>query len=86
MLDVHLSATCSRNRFTADPGPVIDQLRQIAGDRLDILAMVAGTWAGYYRDTYSAVLCDALLEIPGARKWEASGRAQRGKKVHGTQT
>ena len=86
MLDVKLSAICSRNQYTRDPGPVIDELHRMAGDRLDILAKSAGTWAGYYRGEYTSVLADALLEIPGAAAWASVGRARRAKQPHSTQT
>lgn len=82
-LDVLLSAICSRNRYTTDPGPVIDELRAAAGDRLDILAHVAGRWAGFYESTHTALLCAALLEIPGAQAWVALGRERRDAPVHG---
>lgn len=72
-LNVALSAICGRNRYTKDPALVVDELRVMAGDRTDILAQVAGTWAGYYRDQYTQRLCDALLEIPGAEGWVELG-------------
>jgi len=82
-LDVLLSATCSRHRYTTDPGPVIDELRRIAGARLDILAHVAGRWAGFYESTHTALLCAALLDIPGADAWVTLGRERRDAPVHG---
>ncbi|WP_234057915.1 hypothetical protein [Microbacterium sp. NFH-22A-Y] len=82
-LDVLLSAICSRNRYTTDPGPVIDELRAAAGDRLDILARVAGSWAGYYGDEHTRTFSEALLEITGADAWVALGRERREAPVHG---
>lgn len=76
-LDVRLSAICGRNQYTKDPAPVIDELHQAAGDRLDILARVAGRWAGFYDSPHTAPLCSALLLIPGALEWVALGRARR---------
>lgn len=55
-LDVPLSAICSRYRYTTDAAPVIDELRRIAGDRVDILARVAGSWVGYYGDDHTRTL------------------------------
>lgn len=46
-LGVNLSAICSRNRYTDDPGPVIAELIETAGDRTDVLAREAGTSAGF---------------------------------------
>ncbi|AUG28722.1 hypothetical protein [Microbacterium hominis] len=82
-LDVLLSAICSRHRYTKDAGPVIDELRRIAGARLDILARVAGSWVGYYDDDHTRTLSEALREIPGADAWVAPGRERRDAPVHG---
>lgn len=84
LLDIELSSTCSRNRYVTDAAPVIDALRHAAGDRTDILAEVAGTWAGYYADDYTRVLAEALIEIPGAQEWVALGRKRRGAPPHRT--
>lgn len=84
-LGVHLSAICSRNRFTRDADPVIAELLAVAGDRLDILAMEAGRWLGYYEDEHTRTLAIALREqIPGAAAWVALGRERRGAGTHGT--
>lgn len=77
-LDVLLSATCSRHRHTTDAGPVIAELRRIAGDRTDIRARVAGSWFGYYGDEHTRTLSEALLELPGADAWVTLGRERRG--------
>ncbi|AXA97572.1 hypothetical protein [Microbacterium sp. PM5] len=82
-LDVLLSAICGRNQYTKDPAPVIDELHQVAGDRLDILARVAGGWAGFYDSPHTAPLCNALLLIPGALECVALGRASREAGSHG---
>lgn len=82
-LDVALSTVCGRNRYTTDPGPVIDELRRVAGDRADVLAQVAGRWAGFYRDQYTRVLCDALLELPGTAEWAELGRVRAAAPTHG---
>lgn len=82
-LDVLLSATCSRYRYTTDAAPVIDELHRIAGARLDILARVAGSWVGYYGDHHTRTLSDALLGIPGADAWVTLGRERREAPVHG---
>ena len=81
-LDVLLSAICSRNRYTTDAAAVIAELHRIAGDRLDILARVAGSWVGYYGDDHTRTLCKALLEIPGATDWVGQGRARRDAGTH----
>jgi hypothetical protein len=84
MLDVRLSAICSRNRYTKTPGPVIDELRAEAGVRTDILAMVAGTWAGFYDGPDTHPLAFALQGLPGARDWIELGQRRRGYVNHGS--
>lgn len=82
LLDIELSAICSRNQYTHDPAPVIDELRRVAGERTDILARVAGTWAGYYVNEHTRVLAAALREISGAEAWVALGKRRRGMPPH----
>lgn len=82
-LDVDLSAICSRNRYTHDPGPVLDELRATAGDRTDTLARVTGTWAGYFDDEHTATLTTALRTIDGTAPWVEVGRERRGRAPHG---
>lgn len=82
LLDIQLSAICSRNQYTGDPAPVIDELRGVAGDRVDILARVAGTWSGYFDDEYTHTLATALREILGAEAWVALGKHRRGMPPH----
>lgn len=83
-LGVRLSAICSRSRYTDDPGPVIAELLDVAGDRGDILAREAGTWAGFYDSEYTQTLVGALLEIPGAAEWVETGVSRRGMGWHST--
>lgn len=82
LLDIELSALCSRERYTTDPEPVIAELRQLAGKRTDILAEVAGLWAGYFGDEYTRPLADALLTIDGVEPWAELGRTRRGAPPH----
>lgn len=84
LLNIELSSICSRNRYTDDPAPVIAELQQRAGRRTDILAEVAGLWAGYYRDEYTRVLADALLEVEGAETWVTVGTRRRNGIPHHT--
>ncbi|MCC2033051.1 hypothetical protein [Microbacterium allomyrinae] len=84
LLGIQLATTCSRNQYTGDPGPVIDELRRIAGDRVDILAQEAGSWAGYYDSEYTRPLAAALSQIDGAEPWVAEGRRRREIPTHGT--
>lgn len=86
LLSIELSAICSRNRYTDDPAPVLDELRRAAGDRHDILAEVAGSWAGYYDGEYTHTLAAALRSIPGADAWEGRGAERRSAAPHGTTT
>lgn len=84
-LGIHLSAICSRNRYTRDPGPVIAELLEVAGQRGDILAMEVGKWAGYYDDEHTAVLVTAIIaDVPGASEWAEVGRECRSAPAHGT--
>ena len=73
-LSVHLDAICSRNRYTADPAPVIDELRATAGDRTDILAESVGTWVGFFESRDTATLCAALRALPDLEPWIALGQ------------
>jgi hypothetical protein len=65
-LELELDATCTRNQFTRDPAPVIAELVAIAGERTDLLAKVAGMWAGFSDGEHTHDLAVALLDIPGA--------------------
>lgn len=86
MLGVKLSAIMSRNRYTIDPGSVVDELRATAGDRTDILAMEVGTWVGFYEtEKYSAVLIEALRTLPDLEPWIAVGRQRFNDGRHTTQ-
>ncbi|MCD2170343.1 hypothetical protein LPW41_11610 [Microbacterium sp. JC 701] len=85
LLGIHLSAICSRHRYDRNTVPVIAELLEMAGDRVDILAMEAGRWAGYYDDEHSAALVAAIVtEIPGAAAWTADGARRRAAPAHGT--
>lgn len=84
LLDVTLSAICSRHRYTSDPERVLEELRSVAGSRTDLLAHVAGTWIGYYGDDYTRRLADALLQIEGAQVWVPLGQKRRGMPPHRT--
>ena len=60
-------------------GHVIDNEARARGGRAAI-----GAWVGFFRDTHTAVLCDALLEaFPGARAFEHVGVRRRGG-IHST--
>ncbi|MCI9857117.1 hypothetical protein [Microbacterium proteolyticum] len=84
-LGMHLSAICSRNRYTSDPAPVIAKLLAVAGDRGDVLAFEVGRWAEYYDEKHTAVLVAAIVDgIPCAAEWTHEGRARRGAPSHGT--
>lgn len=85
MLGIHLSAICSRNRYTRNAAPVISELLEVAGGRGDILAKETGRWAGYYNDEHTAVLVAAIVHnIPGAAEWMADGVQRRSTPPHGT--
>ncbi len=83
-LDVALSATITRSLLTADPAPIIAELRALAGNDRELLAQVAGTCAGYYRGPHTETLCAALeAEIVGAAAWVPLGQERRSAGIHG---
>ncbi|MBW1640489.1 hypothetical protein G3H63_15600 [Microbacterium resistens] len=63
-LGIKVSAIMSRNKYTDDPGPVIDELYRAAGDRPDILADEVGLWVGFYEDDDTRTLATALRALP----------------------
>lgn len=78
LLGVKLSGILARNQYTSNPDAVIDELYAAAGDRLDILAMETGTWAGFHEaDEHMQTLARALWEIPGVGPWIKVGRERR---------
>ncbi|WP_156759576.1 hypothetical protein [Microbacterium karelineae] len=78
-LDIALSATISREQYTTMPEVLVHELQRLAGGRGDILAKVAGTWAGFHEnDPLVRPLVDALWEIPGATNWIEVGRESAG--------
>lgn len=83
-LDVALSATITRNLLVDDPGPVLAELRALAGDDHELLAQVAGLCAGWYESPETITLCAALAaEIEGAAPWVQIGRERRSRGTHG---
>ena len=84
LLGIHLSTICSRNQYTRDPGPVLDELRTVAGDRTDILTREIGTWVGYYEDEHTIILTTALRTLPGLEPWIQLGQQRRGAPRHST--
>lgn len=85
MLGIRLSTICSRNQYETDTAPVISQLLEAAGDRVDVLAMEAGKWAGYYDTDHTAALVAAIIaDIPGAAEWVDAGRQRRAAPTHGS--
>lgn len=86
LLSVELGAICSRNRYTADPAPVIEELLAATGDRVDILQQSVGSWIGYYEDAYTLTLATALRELPGLEPWILEGATRRAQPDHRTPT
>lgn len=84
-LSVHLDAICSRNRYTTDPGAVLDELRAVAGKRVDVLTESVGTWVGFFgEDEHVQTLVTALRELPGLEPWIALGAHRRSLPHHRT--
>lgn len=86
LLSIELGSICSRNRYTTDPAPVIDQLLTTAGDRVEILQEAVGSWIGFYEDQYTTTLATALRELPGLGPWIAQGAYRRSIPDHRTPT
>ncbi|MDA4893032.1 hypothetical protein PFZ55_39840 [Streptomyces sp. MS2A] len=63
-LGIRVSAIMSRNKYTDDPGPVIEELYRVAGDRPDILTDEIGLWVGFYEDDDTRALATALRALP----------------------
>jgi hypothetical protein len=85
LLSISLSAAMSRNQYTADPQPIIDELRQLGGGRPDILLPDVGRWIGYHGIPENAALTSALLEaFPGAVPFIAEGQRTRDRGSHST--
>lgn len=79
MLNIRLSTICSQHRYDTDPRAAIDELLAAAGHRTDILAEVAGTWAGYHgAEEHCRPLAFALRGINGAERWVPVGVYRRG--------
>lgn len=79
-----MSAVLTRSLRTDNPLPVLEELRQLAGDDRELLSEVCGLVTGYYRDEQCAALCDLLeAEVDGAAPWVQRGRQRRARGVHG---
>jgi hypothetical protein len=83
-LSVLLDAICSRNRYTHNPAPVLEELRAAADDRLDILSESVGIWIGYFEDTDTLTLCTTLRTLPNLEQWIAVGEFRRSQPAHST--
>ncbi len=84
VLSVRLDAICGRHQFTRDPAPVVAEVTRLAGAKTTVRDETIGVWVGFFRDTHTAVLCDALLDaFPGARAVEYVGVRRRGG-IHST--
>ncbi|ALJ20324.1 hypothetical protein AOA12_10535 [Microbacterium sp. No. 7] len=62
---MRLSAIMGRNRFTKEPGPVVAELIEAAGERTEILRSAVGRWIGSREDRYTVTLATALREAFG---------------------
>ena len=83
-LSVRLDAICSRDRYTTDPGPVIDEIARLTVGREGVRDETVGVWAAFFRDEYTYRLCDALLEeFPDAHAYVHIGERRRGG-IHST--
>lgn len=86
-LSVRLGAIMCRNQYTDRPGPVIAQLRAMAGDRTDILAREVGMWVGFYDNPHTQRLRSALFEAFAdldLGPWVELGRRRAATRPHST--
>lgn len=60
MLSIQVGCVMTRNQFTQKPAAVMTELRETAGDRLDILAAEVGRFIGFYDDQWTHTLVEAL--------------------------
>jgi hypothetical protein len=86
LLSIHLGTIISRAQYTSNPEPVIAELLETAGDRVEVLREAVGTWIGFYEDDYTRTLCDALRTIPGVEPWIRVGVERRAIPDHRTPT
>lgn len=83
LLSISVSATISRHRFDTDPADMLAEVRELAGDRTDILTWEAGTWAGYYgRDLGVQPAFTEALRAIGSEEAFALGRKRRAEPAH----
>ena len=84
VLSIRLDAICGRHQYTRDPAAVVEEITRLAGRMPTVRDETIGVWVGFFRDTHTALLCDALLEaFPGARAYEHVGVRRRGG-IHST--
>jgi hypothetical protein len=85
LLSIALSAAMGRNQYTRDVQPIIDEVRQLAGGRPDILYSEVGRWVGYHGIPENAALTSALLgAFPGAVPFIREGQERRNRGSHST--
>lgn len=63
LLSIKISTVMSRNEFTDDPEPVIAELYETAGDRIDLLTIEVGRWIGFYEADHNHTLVTALRAL-----------------------
>lgn len=83
LLSLKLSATITRHQFDADATAVIAEIRELAGDRTDILAEVAGRWAGFHGQTLGVqpAFAEAIRAIGSEEAFEL-GRKRSAERMH----
>ncbi|AXL13021.1 hypothetical protein DXT68_13375 [Microbacterium foliorum] len=84
LLSIELGAIRSRNRYTTDLAPVVEQLLATAGDRVEVLREAVGSWIGFYEGAYTITLATTLRDLPGLEPWIAVGAARRAQADHRT--
>lgn len=84
-LSVQLDAILHRHRYDTGPAAALTELTETAGDRADVLAEAAGTWAGYFgrQPGTSPALVAALKTIPGAAVFVPIGERRHRGGSHG---
>jgi len=88
MLSIRVGCVMTRNQFTQNPAAVMTELRETAGDRLDILAAEVGRFIGFYDDQWTHTLVEALrVEFSDLdlQPHIELGQRRRNAGTHGTQ-
>lgn len=81
MFDIQVAGILSRNQYTRNPEPVVDEVAELGP--AEKVSWSVGAWIGYYDHPDRATLIDALRRrFPDAAQHEHIGQASRAKPIH----